>query len=83
MNKFCKKCLLSEIDKDEYLKNIFEYIDSIPIDKKCTNEVYQHRLSVCKHCNSLINGMCEICGCFVEVRAIKKDMYCPLGEYKW
>lgn len=81
LKPICKRCLLSEIDiKGEY-KNVFEYIALIPEDRKAEKSEYEHRLAICKSCNELTNGMCAKCGCFVEVRAAKKEMYCA-GEVK-
>ena len=34
-------------------------------------------------CDNLINGMCKICGCFVEMRAAVKKNYCPDIEKYW
>lgn len=83
MTSLCKKCLLSELSKEEYFKNIYAYIESLPSEQKVDDKEYQHRLSLCKGCEHLINGMCKICGCFVEVRAAKKISHCPSLECFW
>lgn len=79
----CKKCLLSEIDKDRYYTNMYEYIELLPVDIKTEENEYQRRLSLCKQCDDLENGMCRKCGCFVEVRAAKKVNYCPSEKHFW
>lgn len=79
----CKKCLLSEIDKDRYYANMYEYIELLPADIKTEEKEYQRRLSLCKECDYLENGMCRKCGCFVEVRAAKKVNYCPSEHKFW
>ncbi|MFQ7747018.1 MAG: DUF6171 family protein [Eubacteriales bacterium] len=33
--------------------------------------------------DSLRNGMCALCGCFVEVRAAKKRQHCAQSEKIW
>lgn len=80
---FCTRCLLSEIDKDKYFENIYEYIAVIPEDIKTPDEEYKRRLALCKECDELINGMCRKCGCFVEVRAAKKINRCPSEDKRW
>ena len=80
---YCKRCLLSEIDKDKYFENIYEYISLIPHEQKCSEELYRERLDLCKGCDSLVNGMCSECGCFVEVRAVRKISRCPSAERRW
>lgn len=79
----CKRCLLSEIDKDLYFKNVFEYIAQLDDELKADPKIYADRLATCKQCDQLINGMCRKCGCFVEVRAIKKAQYCPSERKLW
>ncbi len=80
---YCKRCLLSEIDKDKYFENVYEYISLIPTEQKCSEELYRERLELCKNCDSLVNGMCSECGCFVEVRAVRKISRCPSAERRW
>ncbi|WP_167957168.1 DUF6171 family protein [Anaerosporobacter faecicola] len=81
--KMCKRCLLSEIDQDQYYANMYEYIALLPVDIKTEEKEYQRRLSLCKQCDELQNGMCRKCGCFVEVRAAKKQNYCPSEKKFW
>ena len=57
--------------------------------KKCLmNEVmgqaeYKHMQDYISNCDNLINGMCKLCGCYVEMRAAVKKNYCPNIERKW
>ena len=44
---------------------------------------YAHRLELCKACGHLVNGMCELCGCFVEVRAAKINQHCAETAQRW
>lgn len=80
---FCKRCLLSELNDNELVKNISELIELIPDEKKTEPVIYNKRLSLCRECDMLINGMCRECGCYVELRAIKKNMICPAVKPKW
>lgn len=79
----CRKCLLSEIDEKELLKSLEELKETIPEDKRCTEKQYYERLSFCKECDKLSGGMCSICGCYVEFRALKADSCCPDTTSKW
>ncbi len=79
----CKKCLLEELDKDVYIENLINYIENYPADKKADSKIYEKRLELCKGCDNLSDGMCSLCGCFVQLRAVKKNMYCPNVPKKW
>ena len=81
--RFCRKCLLSAIAEEDFLKNMRIYIEGLDPDIKACPEAYQERLSLCRECDSLIRGMCRICGCFVEYRAAVKKNHCPGIERKW
>ena len=75
-NMYCRKCHDFELDNrlPEYLDNYFNNTDS---KIKCNESVYKKRLEICENCSSLVNGMCRYCGCFVLVRATKKNLGCP------
>lgn len=83
MKPFCKKCLLEDMDLDGELKNILEYIKEIPAERRAEDNLYRRRLDICRECDSLANGICGKCGCYVELRAAKKEMYCASEEKKW
>lgn len=53
------------------------------LTKDMPDALYQERLSLCRQCESLLNGMCRICGCFVEMRAAVAKNYCPAINKKW
>lgn len=79
----CKKCLLADIDYDEYAKSLLEYIAAVPEEKRADEQLYRQRLTVCKQCDELVNGICAKCGCYVELRALKPKMYCAHEQKKW
>ena len=81
--KFCKKCLLSEMDEGTYFQNLYEYIKRLDEDIKAEPKEYERRLSICKECDNLMDGMCRICGCFVELRGVIATNYCPSVDKKW
>lgn len=81
--QFCKKCLVKDMPDEGYFKGLYEYIESIDKDLKVEDEIYENRLSICKECENLLNGMCRLCGCFVELRAVMIKNYCPHSKKKW
>ncbi len=81
--RICKKCLLREMQEGEYFKNMYEYIAQLDPEVKAAKELYENRLEMCKVCKNLVNGMCRVCGCFVEMRAAVKKNSCPAVEKFW
>ena len=81
--RVCRRCLLDSIFEEDEYRNMQEYINSIDNYIKTDENEYRRRLDLCMKCDNLINGMCRICGCFVEVRAAVKKNYCPDIEKKW
>lgn len=81
--RVCKKCLLSELSQQESFDSIYAYIRSLPAEQKAADAIYRERLIQCKNCDALVNGMCRLCGCFVEVRAVKKGQRCPQSPPRW
>ena len=81
--RFCRKCLLKDMTDGEYYRTIREYIENLPEERKASPDLREKRLAICKECDNLINGMCRLCGCFVEVRAAKKDGFCAKSREIW
>ncbi|MGN1090089.1 MAG: DUF6171 family protein [Huintestinicola sp.] len=77
----CRRCLLSEFDKDLFLSSVAECIERIPEEKRTSEEEYSRRLSLCRECDMLNEGMCGECGCFAELRAAKNFMHCPVEKW--
>lgn len=80
---FCRKCLLRDMPEETYFKNLYDYIEHLDEDIKAKPQEYQRRLELCKSCDNLLNGMCRICGCFVELRAVIGKNYCPHPDKYW
>lgn len=80
---FCKKCLIKDMPQDAYFKNLYDYIDHLDEDIKTETKEYERRLSICKECDNLLSGMCRLCGCFVELRAVIHNKSCPDIKSKW
>lgn len=80
--RICKRCLTREMaGQEEYFKNLQDYIENLDSEKKVNQEQYEERLIICKECESLLQGMCRHCGCYVELRAVLKHQTCP--NNKW
>lgn len=71
------------MSKAEYFENLYQYIAQIDSDLKADDTLYQNRLAHCKKCDNLLDGMCKICGCYVELRAAMKKNTCPDISKKW
>ena len=81
--RFCRKCLIRELGMDEYFRNLQDYIRNLDPDLKVPDEIYEERLAMCKKCEELTQGLCRVCGCYVELRAAMKKNSCPLGKPAW
>ena len=81
--KPCVRCLIAELDYDEYTQSLLDYIKSVPADRRVSEEEYQRRLGFCRSCGRLLSGMCLECGCYVEVRALKPNAECASAEKRW
>ncbi|MBQ7131154.1 MAG: hypothetical protein IJO29_01145 [Oscillospiraceae bacterium] len=79
----CRKCLLEDMNRDEYIKSLQEYITSYPSSERVDDETYNMRLDICKECDELSNGMCAKCGCFVQLRALKTKACCASEKKLW
>ena len=83
MKIVCRNCLLADMDKQEVYESVKELVASIPDEKRADEEAYSSRLSVCRECDNLSDGMCVKCGCFVEARAARKNAICPDERDRW
>ena len=79
--RFCKKCLLRDIDPDRYKEEIEGYINALSPSDKAAPKAYAKRLHICDSCEYLLAGTCQACGCYVEIRAAGKRVVCP--KKKW
>ena len=76
--RLCKKCLLRDMTgQEETFRSLREYIENLDEDVKASASVYEVRLTVCRQCDMLLEGMCRSCGCYVELRAAVAKNYCP------
>ena len=80
---FCKKCFFAEFDPEGIYNEISQLIATLPEEKRTDETEYRRRLEICGKCGFLGEGTCGKCGCFVELRAAKKDMHCPCEKHYW
>lgn len=81
--RLCKKCLLYDSPEAQYFTHLYEYINNLDDNIKVDEIEYDRRLNVCLTCNDYLQGMCRVCGCFVELRAIIRENECASLDRKW
>lgn len=69
------------MDQAAYFQNLRDYIANLDEDVKAEDTLYEKRLSFCKECDLLLDGMCRACGCFVELRAAIRTNGCPYDKW--
>jgi hypothetical protein len=82
----CKGCSATVWHSFENVKEgIEDYLKTIDSEQRVSDDLYQKRLSQCIECDGLYYGStCRFCGCFVQIRALKKSTDCPNPEgSKW
>ena len=72
-----------ELSGEEYRKIVDRHINHIDESLRTPDDEYRERLRLCGECAYQVNQMCRMCGCFVEIRASRKNMYCPLDPPTW
>jgi len=83
MMPVCKRCLLADMDASGVYATILRRIEQMPEGQRAGAETYRQRLECCRGCDALVNGLCSICGCFIELRAAKAEMHCPHPDRFW
>ena len=81
--KPCRRCLSGDIGDKALSQAIAERIAVIPEEQHADKSTYKMRLDICRACDSLNSGTCAKCGCYAEIRAARKNAYCPDSERKW
>lgn len=79
--KKCKICLIRDIDPEKYINEIKRLIDHLPLSEKSSAGEYEARLDKCSECSYLKDGFCMACGCYVELRAAKRNGNCPYKHW--
>lgn len=82
--KICRRCLLEDMpDQAALAKNVRELVALLPEPLRASADVTGARLEICKSCDHLYGGMCELCGCYVQLRAAKTKLSCPDVPARW
>jgi hypothetical protein len=79
----CPACFDDPQLDEKLLKNAIDYAMALPEDICVGKGEYEKRLRVCSDCENLSRGVCGRCGCFVLVRARRKNKSCPLDDDRW
>ena len=79
----CRRCLLSDDVNRAAYATIADYIASLDPERKVDEAAYARRLAACRTCEHLHNALCAKCGCYVEVRCIKRALTCPDVPPRW
>ncbi|MBD5460519.1 MAG: hypothetical protein HDR26_06190 [Lachnospiraceae bacterium] len=80
--RICRRCLTRDIaDQEMIFQNLQEYIKNLDRDIRAEDGLYESRLSVCLSCDRLLQGMCRVCGCYVELRAAVAARSCPMDQW--
>lgn len=81
---FCRRCLLEDMPSQaELARSVRELVSLLPDALRVPEGVRLHRLDICRSCDHLIDGMCALCGCYVELRAAKAAQRCPDVPPRW
>lgn len=82
--KPCIRCLIADLPEGTELAEIIrERIARIPEEERTDEPVYSARLARCRECELLHSGTCAACGCYVEIRAAKRNLSCPAVPDRW
>lgn len=81
---FCPRCLLGDIPGGEELARQMEaWINAIPPERRADGSAAAERLAACRGCPHLADGLCGLCGCYVELRVAKREQRCPDVPPRW
>jgi len=83
-NRKCKSCDVKTTITEEELLDLIDDLRKRGVDI-ASYDVYQRRLEKCYKCPHLdLTGTCQLCGCFVKIRAYDKNKDCPdYCESRW
>ncbi len=80
MTPLCKKCFTG-IEAESYRELIEKSAASIPQRDRSGDGERERRFRICEGCEKLVGATCQACGCYVELRALRKASHCP--HKKW
>ena len=80
MSRICKKCLIGQ-QAEDYLQMIEKAKAAVSPRDRAEEAVYDRRIGICEECDKLSGPTCLACGCYVELRAIRKSVRCPYKKW--
>ncbi len=82
--RVCRKCLLYAENREAFFQRLEAYIANLSEEDRAGQTVYEARLAQCAACRHLTaDGMCRLCGCYVELRAALRVRRCPDVVRRW
>lgn len=80
MNVVCKKCFLG-VQAEQYSSMIEKCRAAVPLRDRAEDAEYARRIALCEECEHFHAATCRACGCYVELRALKKGSHCPYKKW--
>ena len=82
--KACRRCLLADLENSQEIQDYVKRTgELLPPSERCADDEYRSRLDVCRECDFLADATCAKCGCYVEIRALRRGNHCPLPKRRW
>lgn len=81
--KPCPKCLETKEFIEKERLHIQEYVNRIPTEERADDTVYEKRMEECMKCTMRREEICGKCGCYIRIRASKKERTCPHEIPRW
>lgn len=80
MSRICKKCAIG-MDAEAYAQLIEKNRAALPEKSRASDAEYDRRVSACEECEKRSGPTCLACGCYVELRALRRDSRCPYRKW--
>lgn len=80
MSRICKKCLIGQ-QAEDYLAMIAKSRAAVSPKDRADDALYDRRIEACENCGYLSGPTCLACGCYAELRAIRKSSRCPYKKW--
>jgi hypothetical protein len=80
MSRICKKCLIG-VEAEQYLELIQKNRMAIHPKDRTVESEYARRIEICETCDYLTGPTCRACGCYAELRALRKNTHCPYRKW--
>lgn len=80
MSIICKKCLIG-VQAEDYLQLIEKNRAAVSSKDRTPDDMYSARIAKCEACDYLSGPTCRACGCYVELRAMRRSVHCPYKKW--